>query len=148
MQAYGGPHRQFIFLGPAYGEGALGWGGGSGEKAGGAWMGASGALDLPATEAPSPQVPASPTPAPITKPAPQTHPDTLPQTQLLAPFPPSGTAKDHYGHFDLVIGKRAASEVWPHVAAHLEVHDAPLVSGVADLSPEEVEAEAAALDSA
>jgi pimeloyl-ACP methyl ester carboxylesterase len=27
---------------------------------------------------------------------------------------------DDYGHFDLIVGKRAASEVWPHVAAFLE----------------------------
>jgi pimeloyl-ACP methyl ester carboxylesterase len=27
---------------------------------------------------------------------------------------------DEYGHFDLIVGKRAQSEVWPHIAAFLE----------------------------
>ncbi|GBF91868.1 hypothetical protein Rsub_04973 [Raphidocelis subcapitata] len=29
----------------------------------------------------------------------------------------------HYGHFDVVVGKRAREEVWPHVLAHLEEND-------------------------
>ena len=29
----------------------------------------------------------------------------------------------HYGHFDVVVGRRAREEVWPLVLEHLEAHD-------------------------
>ena len=32
---------------------------------------------------------------------------------------------DDYGHWDLVLGKRAPSEVWPHVLSWLESHRNP-----------------------
>jgi hypothetical protein len=58
---------------------------------------------------------------------------------------PSGTSKEHYGHFDVIMGKNARTEVWPHILGHLEQHDAPVIAGIADLSPEELaEAEAEA----
>lgn len=33
--------------------------------------------------------------------------------------------KHHYGHFDVIIGKNAQHEVWPHIVAWLEAHDGP-----------------------
>ncbi|GBF95977.1 alpha beta hydrolase [Raphidocelis subcapitata] len=57
--------------------------------------------------------------------------------------PSYGTAKDHYGHFDVIMGKNAREEVWPYITSFLSDHDAPVISGLADLSPEEL-AEAAA----
>jgi hypothetical protein len=31
--------------------------------------------------------------------------------------------QDHYGHFDLLVGRRAPQEVWPHIDAWLDEHD-------------------------
>jgi hypothetical protein len=31
----------------------------------------------------------------------------------------------HYGHFDVIVGRNAQQEVWPHLTAFLEAHDAP-----------------------
>ncbi|GBF90704.1 alpha beta hydrolase [Raphidocelis subcapitata] len=42
--------------------------------------------------------------------------------------PAYGTAKSHYGHFDVIMGKNAREEVWPHITAFLAEHDAPDVS--------------------
>jgi len=44
------------------------------------------------------------------------------------------------------MGKRAKSEVWPYITAHLEAHDAPVIAGLADLSPEELAAAEAEAD--
>lgn len=33
--------------------------------------------------------------------------------------------RSRYGHFDVIVGRHAREEVWPHVAAHLEEHDGP-----------------------
>ena len=30
--------------------------------------------------------------------------------------------KEDYGHIDLILGKRAKDEVWPHIRAWIEVH--------------------------
>lgn len=49
----------------------------------------------------------------------------------------AGTAADHYGHFDLIMGRRAPEEVWPHITTHLAAHDAvtcsplPAIAGAA-----------------
>jgi hypothetical protein len=43
------------------------------------------------------------------------------------------------------MGRNARTEVWPYITAHLEQHDAPVISGLADLSPEELAAEAEGL---
>lgn len=40
--------------------------------------------------------------------------------------PTHGTGKRHYGHFDIVAGRAAAQEVYPHVFSWLEQHDTPL----------------------
>eukprot|EP00877_Chromochloris_zofingiensis_P013644 jgi/Chrzof1/8533/Cz03g14190.t1 len=40
--------------------------------------------------------------------------------------PQYGTSKDHYGHFDIVAGKNVQTEVYPHIAAWLSEHDAPV----------------------
>lgn len=34
-----------------------------------------------------------------------------------------GNARDHYGHFDIICGRHAAEEAWPHVARWLDEHD-------------------------
>jgi hypothetical protein len=41
------------------------------------------------------------------------------------------------------MGKNARDEVWPYITSFLSEHDAPVISGLADLTPEEL-AEAAA----
>jgi pimeloyl-ACP methyl ester carboxylesterase len=40
---------------------------------------------------------------------------------------------DHYGHFDLLVGKRAPQEVWPHITRFLQgdQHDASAMHGAA-----------------
>lgn len=38
----------------------------------------------------------------------------------------------HYGHFDVIVGKNAQSETWPHIQGWLNEHDAP-VSTAKDL---------------
>lgn len=48
--------------------------------------------------------------------------------QFMCIGPTYGTGKRHYGHFDIVSGKEAAKEVYPHVFSWLEQHDAPLES--------------------
>jgi len=40
-------------------------------------------------------------------------------------FGPEHGEAEHYGHFDLLIGKRARTEVFPHIDAWLERHDEP-----------------------
>jgi pimeloyl-ACP methyl ester carboxylesterase len=39
-------------------------------------------------------------------------------------FGPSTGHQDHYGHFDLLVGKRAADEVFPEIVKWLLQHDA------------------------
>jgi fermentation-respiration switch protein FrsA (DUF1100 family) len=43
----------------------------------------------------------------------------------LAEFGIAHGHSSHYGHFDLIIGKRAPAEVWPAIEAWLIEHDAP-----------------------
>ncbi|KIY96036.1 lipase [Monoraphidium neglectum] len=56
--------------------------------------------------------------------------------------PGYGTAKDHCGHFDVICGRNARSEVWPYVTSFLEEHDNPIIVGVADVVPSEGDMEA------
>lgn len=46
--------------------------------------------------------------------------------QFVCLGPQHGTSKRHYGHFDIVSGKHAAEEVYPHIMGWLQQHDAPL----------------------
>lgn len=46
--------------------------------------------------------------------------------QFVCIGPSCGTGKRHYGHFDLLSGKRASQEVFPYIFDWLEQHDAPL----------------------
>lgn len=39
-------------------------------------------------------------------------------------FGPDHGHADHYGHFDLLVGRRARTEVFPHIDAWLDEHDA------------------------
>ena len=38
---------------------------------------------------------------------------------------PAGGQREHYGHFDILMGLRAEHEVFPRLAAFLAAHDAP-----------------------
>lgn len=49
-----------------------------------------------------------------------------PHKRFVCVGPTYGTGKRHYGHFDVVCGKNAAREVYPHVFDWLEQHDAPV----------------------
>jgi glycerol dehydrogenase-like iron-containing ADH family enzyme len=40
-------------------------------------------------------------------------------------FGPAHGHQAHYGHFDVIVGRNAQQEVWPHLKAFLEQHDAP-----------------------
>jgi hypothetical protein len=40
-------------------------------------------------------------------------------------FGPAFGQQAHYGHFDVIVGRNAQQEVWPHLTAFLEAHDAP-----------------------
>lgn len=46
-------------------------------------------------------------------------------SRQLAVFGKTHGHHDHYGHFDLVMGRRAPVEVFPIIAAWLDAHDAP-----------------------
>jgi hypothetical protein len=40
-------------------------------------------------------------------------------------FGPAHGHKAHYGHFDVIVGRSAQQEVWPHLQGFLQQHDAP-----------------------
>ncbi|WIA16477.1 hypothetical protein OEZ85_013159 [Tetradesmus obliquus] len=40
-------------------------------------------------------------------------------------FGPGHGHQAHYGHFDVIVGRHAQREVWPHLQAFLEQHDSP-----------------------
>ncbi|WIA36649.1 hypothetical protein OEZ86_007933 [Tetradesmus obliquus] len=40
-------------------------------------------------------------------------------------FGPAHGHQAHYGHFDVIVGRHAQREVWPHLQAFLEQHDSP-----------------------
>jgi len=43
--------------------------------------------------------------------------------------PAYGTAKTHYAHFDVIMGRNAIEEVWPYVTTFLAEHDKPEPTG-------------------
>lgn len=43
-------------------------------------------------------------------------------------FGPAHGHQHHYGHFDVIVGKNASLEVWPHIQEWLDEHDQPVMS--------------------